>query len=245
MDSPQSQSDLGTAEDQDWPYGGMIRRRWALVVACFLVGCLAAAIYSLFLPKEYDATAALLPPQDGGANRALLGNLAGLPGAGALAGGFLPGMTSTKDIFLGILKSRTMQDDVIKKFDLVKVYELERSKAPLSGARSTLQAMTNIRASREGVISVTVSAYDAKMAADMANFYIENLDRLNTTINVTEAGRSRLFLEERTAEAQGALRESEDRLRSRSGRDRGCGRGPLTSWEYEKEPGHRKRVLSF
>jgi tyrosine-protein kinase Etk/Wzc len=214
MDSLQSQSDMGTAEGQDWPYGGMIRRRWALLVACFLVGCLAAAIYSLFLPKEYDATAALLPPQDGGANRAMLGNLAAQPGAGALVGGFLPAMTSTKDIFLGILKSRTMQDDLIKKFDLVKVYELEQSKAPLRDARNMLQQMTNIRASREGVISITVSAYDARMAADMANFYLENLDRLNTIINVTEAGRSRLFLEERTAEAQKALRESEDRLRA-------------------------------
>ena len=214
MDSPHSQSDVGTVEGPGWSYGKMIRKHWVLVAACVLVGCLAAAIYSLFLPKEYDATASLLPPQDGGANRAMLGNLAALPGAGVLAGGFLPGMTSTKDIFLGILKSRTMQDDAIKKFDLVKVYELERSKAPLRDARIRLQEMTNIRASREGVISVTVAAYDTKMAADIANFYVENLDRLNTTINVTEAGRSRLFLEERTAEAQTALRESEDRLRA-------------------------------
>ena len=166
------------------------------------------------MPKEYDATASLLPPQDGGASRALLGNLAAQPGAGALVGGFLPGMTSTKDVFVGILKSRTMQDDAIKKFDLVKVYELEESKAPLRDARNLLQQMTNIRASREGVISVTVAAYDPKMAADIANFYVENLDRLNTTINVTEAGRTRLFLEERTAEARKALRDSEDRLRA-------------------------------
>jgi tyrosine-protein kinase Etk/Wzc len=214
MDAPHSPPDASTVEGRDWPFGEMIRRRWALVAVCFLVGCLAATIYSLFLPKEYDATAALLPAQDGGASRAMLGNLAAQPGAGALVGGFLPAMTSTKDIFLGILKSRTMQDDAIKKFDLVKVYELERSKAPLRDARNMLQTMTNIRASREGVISVTVSAYDAKMAADMANFYVENLDRLNTTINVTEAGRTRLFLEERTAEAQKALRDSEDRLRA-------------------------------
>ena len=52
------------------------------------------------------------------------------------------------------------------------------------------------------------------MAADIANFYVENLDRLNTSVNVTEAGRSRLFLEGRVAEAQKALKEAEDRLRA-------------------------------
>ena len=214
MDSLHSQSDMGSVEGPDWSYGKMIRRHWVLVAACFLVGCLAAGAYSLFLPKEYEATASLLPPQEGGANRALLGNFAAQAGAGAFLGGALPGMSLTKDIFLGILKSRTIQDDAIKKFDLVKVYELERSKAPLRDARIMLQTMTNIRASREGVISVTVAAYDPKMAADIANFYVEDLDRLNTSINVTEAGRSRVFLEERTAEAQRALRESEDRLRA-------------------------------
>ena len=214
MESPQRHTDMETVEGPERSFWNTIRRYWALVVLFFLVGSLAAATYSLLLPKEYDATASLLPPQDGGASRALLGNLAAQPGAGALVGGFLPGMTSTKDVFVGILKSRTMQDDAIKKFDLVKVYELEESKAPLRDARNLLQQMTNIRASREGVISVTVAAYDPKMAADIANFYVENLDRLNTTINVTEAGRTRLFLEERTAEARKALRDSEDRLRA-------------------------------
>ena len=107
-----------------------------------------------------------------------------------------------------------MQDDAIKKFDLVKAYELERSKAPLRDARAKLEKMTSIRVSREGVISVTTTAYDPKMAAEIANFYVENLDRLNTALNVTEAGRSRLFLEGRVAEAQKALKEAEDRLRA-------------------------------
>jgi len=83
----------------------------------------------------------------------------------------------------------------------------------MRGSRARLAAMTEIRASREGVISVTAWAYEAKMAADLANFYVENLDRLNTSINVTDAGRSRLFLEGRVAEAQKALRGVEERLR--------------------------------
>jgi uncharacterized protein involved in exopolysaccharide biosynthesis len=106
-----------------------------------------------------------------------------------------------------------MQDDIIRKFDLVKEYDLQDAKAPMQGARRRLQEMTNIRASREGVISVTVSAYDPQKAADIANFYVENLDRLNTALSVTDAGRSRAFLEGRVSEARSGLRDAEDKLR--------------------------------
>jgi uncharacterized protein involved in exopolysaccharide biosynthesis len=73
--------------------------------------------------------------------------------------------------------------------------------------------MVDIKASREGVISVTARAYDPQMVADLANFYVENLDRLNIAINVTDAGRARLFLEGRVAEARKALGEAEERLK--------------------------------
>jgi capsule polysaccharide export protein KpsE/RkpR len=128
-------------------------------------------------------------------------------------GGLFP-TSNTKDVFVGILKSRSMQDDLIKKFDLVKVYGLEEEVARMKQTRKRLESMTDISLSKEGVISVTVSAYDPKMAADMANFYVENLDRLNSRINVTDAGRSRRFLEERVTEAQKMLQAAEERLKN-------------------------------
>jgi len=91
MESPQRHTDMETVEGPERSFWNTIRRYWALVVLFFLVGSLAAATYSLLLPKEYDATASLLPPQDGGASRALLGNLAAQPGAGALVAVSCPG----------------------------------------------------------------------------------------------------------------------------------------------------------
>ncbi len=133
-------------------------------------------------------------------------------GAGSFLGGMLSG-TDTKDVFVGILKSRTMQDDIIKKFDLIEAYKLTDSKTPMQSSRAKLAGMTNVKVSREGVISVTAGAYEPKLAADIVNFYVENLDRLNTTLNITDAGRTRLFLEERAAQAQKALRDTENRLK--------------------------------
>ena len=187
-------------------YFRVIRKYWKMEVVLFLAGCLIAGVVSLRMPKEYEATASVLPPVEP------VSALGVRPEAIPQFSGLFQG-TSTKDIFIGILKSRTMQDDIIKKFDLVKVYGLEGSKTAMRLSRATLAAMTDVKVSREGIISVTAWAYDSKMAADMANFYVENLDRLNTSINITDAGRSRLFLEGRVAEAQKALRESEVRLR--------------------------------
>jgi tyrosine-protein kinase Etk/Wzc len=189
----------------------VLARHWKMEAGVVLVACVCAALTSLMLPKEYDATASVLPPVDPRGSRGLEA-LIGPSGAGLSLAGMLQS-TGTKDVFVGILKSRTMQDDAIKQFDLVKAFDLEGSKAPLRDARAKLEKMTAIRVSREGVISVTATAYDAQMAANIANFYMENLDRLNTSVNVTEAGRSRLFLEGRVTEAQKALRVAEDRLR--------------------------------
>jgi uncharacterized protein involved in exopolysaccharide biosynthesis len=206
--SPEAQEEEGTL----FALLAVLRRYWAFQMAVVVSVTAAVFAYSVLSPKEFDATASVLPPPDPRAGRgleALIGQMGAISPLGALVQG-----TATKDVFVGILKSRTMQDDVVKKFDLVSVYDLARSKAPLHSARTRLERMTSIRVSREGVISVTATAYDPQMAAAIANFHIENLDRLNTSVNVTEAGRSRLFLEGRVAEAQKALKEAEDRLRS-------------------------------
>lgn len=198
-------------------YVRVVRKHWRLEICLFLIACIVTGLVSLLLPKEYEATASILPPPDdsGSSLQALLGQT----GAGSLLGGLIPG-GSNKDLFVGILKSRTMQDDIIKKFDLVKIYGFEDSKTPLLKARKKLEGMSDIRVLKEGVISVSASAYDPRMAADMANFYVANLDRLNTSINITDAGRSRLFLEGRVAEAQKALKVAEERLKEYQSRSK-------------------------
>jgi capsule polysaccharide export protein KpsE/RkpR len=181
-------------------------------LAIFVVACATAVLITLQLPKQYDATASLLPPAEGGPGAGLTALVAQAPGASVL-GGLFTGST-TKDIFVGLLRSRSMQDDLIKEFDLVKVYGNEGAAAPMKATRKRLESMTDISLSKEGVISVTVSAYDRQMATDMANFYVENLDRLNSKINVTDAGRSRMFLEKRVNEAHKMLQAAEERLKN-------------------------------
>ena len=142
--SPEPQEEGGTF----FAFLAVLRRYWKFQMTVVVCVTAAAFIYSTLSPKEFDATASVLPPPDPRAGRGLEA-LMGQMGAVSPLGSLLQG-TATKDMFVGILKSRTMQDDVIKKFDLVKVYDLERSKAPLRDARARLERMTSIRVSREG-----------------------------------------------------------------------------------------------
>jgi len=191
--------------------GHIIWRHRKLVTGFFVLVCLTTGLVTLFLPREYEATASILEPPEGKGGRALE---AFLGQSASPLGLLLQGADGGKARFLGILKSRTMQDDLIRQYELVKVYGVENSYAPMRDARLQLERMTEIRASREGVISIKVWANDAKTAADIANSYVENLDRRNTAMNVSEGGQNRRFLEGRVSEVTKALRDAEDKLRA-------------------------------
>lgn len=194
-------------------YLRVLKKRGRMILGLCAVSVVTAFVYSYFvLPKIYESTASILPPfepKGGGGLSALLAT----SGAAQFLGGALPLASTNKDVFVAMLKSRTMADEVIREFDLLKVYGLQNSNAPMQGARGRLQGTTNVRASREGVISVTVEDRDPRRAADIANFYLATLDRLNRTLNVTEAGRNRAFIESRLKETEGGLRKAEEDLR--------------------------------
>jgi tyrosine-protein kinase Etk/Wzc len=215
-----SESELAMAQLPALDYLRVVVRHWKPVAGLFVLGCLIAGTYSLLSPKVFEATASVLPPQESGGGKVLLSSPVGRSQAGPAVAGLLPGVATSKDIFLGILKSRTMQDDIIRKFELVKRFDLEGSKTPMQSSRRKVARMTTVKVGKEGVISVTVRAGDPRLAADIANFYVENLDRLNTAINTTDAGRSRLFLEGQVAEARKALQGAEERLKDYQSRSK-------------------------
>ena len=139
-----------------------------MILGLCAVSVVTAFVVSYFiLPKTYESTASILPPAEpkGGGG---LSTLLAASGAAQVLGGVLPLPSSNKDIFVAMLKSRTMADEVIRQFDLVRVYGLQNSSALMQGARNQVQAAMNVRLSKEGVISVTVEDRDPQRAADVA-----------------------------------------------------------------------------
>jgi len=193
-------------------YWQVIYRRKPIIIGFCAVTVAVALVWSLMLPKIFESTATLLPQLE--SNPGLgLGALLASGGAGTAVqslGISLPGAPATPtDVFLGMLKSRIMADDIIREFKLMEHYE----KQLMQDARVALENATRIVVSKEKVIRITVEDKDPQLAADIANFYVSNLDRLNQTLSVSKARENRKFIEQRLAETQGALVKVENALK--------------------------------
>jgi capsule polysaccharide export protein KpsE/RkpR len=120
-----------------------------------------------------------------------------------------PSFTPQRDMLVAILKSGSMAKDVVDHFHLKERYAAKFD----SAAIGRLRRATAISLSRDGIISVKVDETDPQLAADIANFYAANLDRMLTRFGVTEAGRQRVFIAARLAETEQDLRQAEEALR--------------------------------
>jgi len=177
-----------------------------VVLGVPFVVAVAAAIIGLFLPNIYTGTARILPPQQSASTAsALLNQLGGaLGGLGGFAGGSL-GVRNPSDLYVGMLKSRTVADNLIARFELGKVYGEDR----LSDSRRRLEKETTILGGRDGIITVEVDDKDAKRAAELANAYVDELMKLTKVLAVTEASQRRLFFERQVEQAKDNLTAAE------------------------------------
>jgi len=190
-------------------FGRVIRRRWR-AIASSCVGCVAlVATISLILPKVYGATATIITPKEV-AGTGFFGGLAAATGVlqqiPAMAA---PSFTPNRDLFVGILKSRTLADSVVDHFNLKERYRVQYRE----DAVRRLHDAVAILVSREGIISVTVEDRNPRAAADIANYYVDQLDRIVTRVSTGEAGRQRWFLMSQLARAKADLGAAEESLR--------------------------------
>jgi len=176
-----------------------------------LVGALTVGVTLLMTPI-FTATTAILPPQQSQSTAsALLGQLGGLAGiAGAAAG-----IKNPSDLYVGMLKSRTVADAMIARFDLVNYYEAELTQ----DARKSLEGVSSFSAGKDGIITISVDDKDPELAAKMANAYVEELNKLTEVLAVTEASQKRLFFERQMVDARDRLVAAE--IEARSAMERG------------------------
>lgn len=170
------------------------RRRTPLKAA--LVGLVLGTVVAFLLPKQFQSTTLLMPP-DGQSTTgmAMLSALTakGGSGLGALAGDFL-GVQGSGDLFIGILRSRTLQDRLVQRFDLKRVY----GTALDEDARKQLNESSWIGQDRKsGILTIAVTDQDPKRAAAIAQAYVEELDQRVAEVSTSAARRERIFLEQR------------------------------------------------
>jgi len=167
----------------------------------FVVAVIAAG-YSLTLPNIYTANTKILPPQQGQSTAsAMLAQLGGIAGLVGGAG------KNPNDVYIAMLKSRAVADNMIQRFGLMKLWGID-IKHP-SDAYNVLAGVTKITSEKDGTITIEVDDKDPKRAAELANAYIDELVKFTSVLAVTEASQRRLFFERQFAVAKDNLSNAE------------------------------------
>ena len=172
-----------------------------IITITFICGIVACVI-AFIVPETYTATTTIMPPQQQSSSAAtMIGQLGGLAG---LAGQNL-GIKNPADVYIGILESRTVADELIKRFELQELYETET----MISARAKLKKMSSFESSNSGMIHISVDDRDPRLAADMANAYVEILSVRSNELAVTGVSQSRIFFEKQWEEEKNRLAEAE------------------------------------
>lgn len=188
----------------------VLRRLWAervRLVAVTLVAGLLGVLLALVLPKWYRASALLLPPEESDllSNLGMMGSaLSKFPALGELGEYSTPA-----DLYKAILKSRTVQGEVVDRFGLMKLYRLKSRELTLK----RFARLSSVKMNPDGTLSVAVDDRDPERAAAMAQALIDGLDRFNIEKRNTQGRRAREFLERRVSETDSTLRAVEEALR--------------------------------
>jgi uncharacterized protein involved in exopolysaccharide biosynthesis len=176
-----------------------------VALACAVV----AALVSLLLPNWYTATSIIMPPQQPqSAAAAIAGQLGAIA---ALAGGTSKdlGLKNPSDMYVGILKSRSIADELIKQFELQRVYREKR----MTDTRRELDRHSVIRSGKDGLITIEVEDKDPNRAAKMANAYVQELYKANQRLAISEASQRRVFFEKQLEDEKQALSAAELELK--------------------------------
>lgn len=168
---------------------------------------LAALAISFTLAPTYTASTVFMPPQQQQGSAAMmlqsLGALGGVAGAAA-------GIKSPNDQYVSLLKSDAVANALIARFGLLEKFEVKT----LTDARAQLDGVSKITSGKDGLIVVYVDNSSPKLAADIANAYVEELRTLLARLAITEAQQRRVFFETQLEATKRNLSIAETALRS-------------------------------
>jgi uncharacterized protein involved in exopolysaccharide biosynthesis len=181
-----------------------MRKRTILMVT--VAFATLAAIISLILPPSYTATVTLLPPQQ---NTTMASQLGGMASVAALAGSSL-GIKNPNDMFIGMFKSRTVEDAMVQHFGLMQEYQTRY----FSDARKDFESRATLDGSgKDGLLHISVQDRDPRRAAELANGYVDQFRSLSQRLAITEASQRRLFFEQQLEQAKNNLADAEEALK--------------------------------
>jgi uncharacterized protein involved in exopolysaccharide biosynthesis len=169
----------------------------------FIIVCFIAAGISLILPKVHRAQTTILPPIEESDGFGLSSLLSKVPLSSLSIG--LGSVSEETYTFLAIINSRTVMESIVREFDLRTRYRVKN----IEKAVKKLRKNVSVKVNDEGTITLSTDVSTKwlsdkatenetrKLARDMANFFIKELDRVNKHLKTERARNSRIFIEKR------------------------------------------------
>jgi tyrosine-protein kinase Etk/Wzc len=188
-------------------------RRTIFATTIVISALVTAAAF--LMPPWYTSKASFVPPStSSSASSALAGQLSQLSGLGG-GSSLLGGMKSPGDLYVGILKSRSIGAELVKRFDLKNVYNLEKE----SQAEKRLASNSTFEVgTKDSIVTISVIDKSATRAQVLANAYLDALREANGRLALSESSQRRLFFGQQLAkekddleDAEVALKESQER----------------------------------
>lgn len=190
----------------------VLAKRKSFIIKVTFGFAIIAAIVSLVMSPIYKAETKILPPVNGSSGIATqlmnqLGQLSSIAGISNIPiNGKAP-----NELYIGLLKSRTVLDGMIDRFDLMKLY---RKKYRENVREKLIDNVLSVRDDKKsGIITINIEDKDPKRAAEMANAFVEELQKLNTGLAITQASQRRLYFEEQLKAAKASLTQAEENMK--------------------------------
>jgi len=207
---PPTDTAAATARPVNWVANASVlwAHRRALFYATVLALLTGLAI-AFSIPKRYQSSARIMPPDQQGSSAMLLAALAsrsnGLGGLGSLAGGLLGGHTTTA-LFVDLLHSGTVSGHLIDRFHLQSVYH----KRYVVDTAKRLAKCTEVTDDKKsGVITIAVEDTDPVRARDLAQGYLDELNNLVMQTSTSSAHQERVFIERRLRSVEADLEHAQ------------------------------------
>jgi uncharacterized protein involved in exopolysaccharide biosynthesis len=190
----------------------ILSERKRVILQITAVFTVVAIVVSLLLPVRYTATVILLPPQQNSSiATALASQLGNLGSVASLAGGGGSfGLKNPNDMYVAMLQSRTVEDAMVKRFELMREYR----KKYLSDARKAFEKHATIDGNgKDSLIHISFEDHDPNRAAAIANAYVDEFRNLSQSLAITEASQRRVFFEHELEKSKNDLADAEEALK--------------------------------
>lgn len=176
----------------------LVRSHLLRTILIALLCLIGTVVYTYRVTPMFASTATIIIPSR--APTSAVSALQAFGGLNILGGGY--------NVYLDILHSRKVADELIQRYNLMQHYHVDK----LWAAEKALDGSSTMVITGEGLLVVTVVDPDRKLAAELANAYAGELERLNGRLAITAAGQQRVYYEQQMIQEKNALADAEIQL---------------------------------